>query len=86
MTSPDSQIQRRAAALTHPLSSIFPVSAEVVPIWDYEGADGQVPRQNSMDVLMYGVCVCGWRLRDDCLAAACSFNPALSLPPSPALN
>lgn len=37
---------------------------------DYDGADGQVLRQSSADVLMYGVCVRGWRLRDDCLAAS----------------
>lgn len=61
-----------------------------VPIWDYEGADGQALRHKSTEVLLHGACVCvcvsDRRLRDDCLAAARSFNPALSLPPSPALN
>lgn len=87
-------IQPGAAAFTHPLSSIFSVSLlRSGANMGYEGVDGQVPRQRT-EVLMYSACVCvcacvrvcGWRLGDDCLAAACSFNPALSLPPSPALN
>lgn len=83
-----SEIQWRAA----PLSPSFCVTAELMcqygtmKVLMDRHPDTRVQRCYCMVRVCVRARVSDRRLRDDCLAAARSFNPALSLPPSPALN